>query len=208
MRCSAVRRSRPMKSEDNKIRVLPVPAVVLVSAWFLFIVCAFSDAGTDLLAVLVLVYEGSFWGIVWLIRMIVSFVRQRRGSIPRQPLFKALLYWGFEPCALLLSAVFAFTDVLSDMRFHLSHHALDSYAAEVVAGRALPHGRRTPMRWVGLFGVRETELLPDGVVRIITSPDAFDDTGFARSPVSPPPRVGKDSYRPITDSWYYWHRSW
>ena len=197
-----------MKSEDNKTSLLPIPVVVLVSAWFVFIVCAFSDAASGLLPFVVLVYGGSLWGVVWLIRLVVSFVRQRRGSIPREPLIKALLHWSFEPCALLLSAALAFTDVLCDMRFHLSHRALDSYAAEVVAGRAQPHGVGTPPRWVGLYGVRETELLPDGVVRIITCPDGFDDAGFTRSPVSPPPVVGADSYTRITGSWYYWHRSW
>ena len=176
-----------MKSANDKTRILPIPVVVLVSAWFAFIVCAFSDAGSDLRSVIALLSGGLLWGIVWLIRIIVSFVRQRRRSIPRQPFRSALLYWGFEPAALLLSAVLASAGVLHHLRFHLSHRALDSYAAEVVAGRMQPHGFDTPKRWIGLFRVRETELLSDGVVRIITAPSGFDDAGFTLSPVSPPP---------------------
>src|SRR4030095_1302464 len=110
--------------------------------------------------------------------------------------------------ALLLSAALIFSGFLCSVRFRLSRPALDAYVAEVVAGRVQPHGYGTPRHWVGLFRVAETESLPDGVVRIITASDFLDDAGFTFSPVSPPPRVGEDSYTHITGAWYHWHRSW
>jgi hypothetical protein len=192
----------------EQMRFFPIPVVVLVCAWFVFVVCAFSDAGSSLPSFVVLVYCGLLWGVVWLIRFVVFLARQRRGSIPVQPFRRALLYWSFEPAALCLTAVLVYTGILYHLRFRLSRPALESYAAEIVAGRKQPHGFATPRRWVGLYRVRETELLPDGVVRIITAPSGFDDAGFTSSPVSSPPVVGEDSYTHITGSWYHWHRSW
>jgi hypothetical protein len=192
----------------NNARVFPFSAVILASAWFVFVACAFSDAGIEFQSVLVLVYGSLLWGVLWFIRLIVAVVRHRQGLIPRKPFHRALLYWGFEPTALLLSAGLAFSGVLCTFRFYLGRPSLDAYVAEVATGRAQPHGFGTPERWVGLFRIRETELLTNGVVRIITSPDGFDDAGFTFAPASPPPVVGEDSYTHITGSWWHWHRSW
>ena len=197
-----------MKSKNEPPRLLPIPVVVLISGWFVFVVICFSDAGSDLLALLTLVYGGLLWGFIWLVRLAVSRVRQQRGSIPRQTTRRALLYWGFEPAALLLCGVLALTGVLCDVRFRLSRSSLDAYVADVVAGRVQPHGTSASPHWVGLFRIAETELQPDGVVRIITASDFLDDAGFTYSPVSPPPRLGEDYYTHITGSWYHWRRSW
>jgi hypothetical protein len=189
-------------------RLVPIAVVVLLSAWFVFVVVCFSDAGIDLGPLLVLVYGSLLWGFIWLVRLIVSLVRQRRGSIPRQRLRRALGYWGIEPVALLLCGLLAYTGELYHVRFWLSRTSLDAYVADVVTGRVQPHGHGTPKRWVGLFHIVETELQPGGVVRIITTSAFLDDAGFTYSPVSPPPSSGEDSYHHITDSWYHWYRSW
>jgi hypothetical protein len=148
------------------------------------------------------------WGVVWLIRLMVAFVRQRQGCTPRQPFGRELLYWGFEPAVLLLFAGLAFSGVFCTFRFRLCRPSLDAYVAKVANGRAQAHGFGTTERWVGLFRIRETELLSHGVVRIITSEDGFDDAGFTFAPAFPPPVVGEDSYTHITGSWWHWDRSW
>jgi hypothetical protein len=155
-----------------------------------------------------LVYGSLLWGVIWLLRLVVTVVRQQRGSVPRQTLRHALVHWGVEPVVLLLCGVLAFTGILGHIRFRLCRPSLDAYVAEVVSGRVQPHGYDSPKRWVGLFHVAETELQPHGVVRIITASVFLDDAGFTYSPVSPPPRIGEDSYEHITGYWYRWHRSW
>ena len=197
-----------MKSPSDPGRWVPIPVVVLVSLWLLFVVVFFSDAGSDIFAFLVLFYGSVLWGGIWLVRLIVSLVRQRKGSIPRQTPQRALIYWGFEPAALLVCGVLAVTGVLYQVRFRLCRSALEAYAADVVAGRITPQEHGAPKRWVGLFRVAETELLPGDIVRLITAADFMDDAGFVCSPGVPPPRIGEDTYRRITGSWYHWHRSW
>lgn len=191
-----------------KSQRLPRPVVILAILWFVFIVCASSDAAIEFRCVLVLFYGGLLWGIVWLVRFIVFLVRQRRGSIPRPPFRRALFYWGFEPVFLVLSLLIPVSGLFCLIRFSLCRPALDSYVAEVVAGRVQAQKYGDSKRWVGLFRVRETELLPDGVVRIITASAFQDDAGFTYSPVSPPPIIGEDVYNHMTGAWYHWHRSW
>ena len=197
-----------MKSPGESWRLVPIPIVVLASLWLLFVVVFFSDAGSDFLPILVLFYGSLLWGGIWLIRLIVWLVRQRNVSFSRQTRERAFAYWGIEPATLLLCGVLAVTGVLYHVRFRLCRSSLDVYAAEVVAGRILSQDRNAPKRWVGLFRVSETELLPGETVRVITASDFMDDAGFVSSPGSPPPRVGEDTYRHITGPWYHWHRSW
>lgn len=200
--------SHPTATRQNRLRLFPIPVVILISAWFVFVLGCFSDAGSDILSYLVLVYGSLLWGFIWLVRLIVSIVRQRRGSVPRQTLRHAVLYWGFEPVTLLLCGVLALSGVLYHVRFRLCRPSLDAYVADVIAGRVQPHSYGTTKHWVGLFRIAETELQPDGVVRIITAATFLDDAGFTFSPVSPPPRIGEDTYHHITGSWYHWNRSW
>jgi hypothetical protein len=197
-----------VRPKNELPRLVPIPVVVLLSAWFVFVVVCFSDAGADFGPVVALVYGGMLWGVIWLVRLIVTIVRQQRGAIPRPTLRYALVHWGVEPVVLLFCGVLALTGGLYHVRFRLCRPSLDAYVADVVAGRVQPHGYDSPSRWVGLFHVAETELQTNGVVRIITTSTFLDDAGFAYSPVSPPPRIGEDSYDHITDSWYRWHRSW
>jgi hypothetical protein len=207
-RDSAVPADIPLKEMSKPPGLAPLPIAILLTAWFLFVVIFFSDVDSNLDALVVLVYGSLLWLFVWLIRLIVSLVRQRRGTIARQGLRHALRYWGVEPAALLLCGVLAITGVLFYPRFWLCRASLDAYVADVVAGRVQPHDNETPRHWVGLFRVSEVELQPGGVVRMITTPVLLDDAGLTYSPVSAPPRIGEDSYRHITGAWYRWHRSW
>jgi hypothetical protein len=197
-----------MKAKNETPRLIPIFVAILLAAWFLFIVIFFSDVDSNLDALVVLVCGSLLWLFVWLIRLVVSLVRQRRGTVARQGLRHALRYWGVEPVALLLCGVLAISGVLFYPRFWLCRASLDAYVADVVAGRVQPRDNKTPRHWVGLFRVSEIELQPSGVVRMITTPVFLDDAGLTYSPVSAPPRIGEDSYRHITGAWYRWHRSW
>ena len=184
------------------------PVVVLLAVWCVFIFVAFCDAGSELLVVLPIFYGGLLWGIVWVVRLIRFLMKQRSGLAPEMPRGRALFYWGIEPATFVFTVALGLSGIFWQIRFRLSASAFDAYAAEVIAGRVALQRRDSDKRWVGLFRVKETELLEDGVVRLITAADGFDDAGFARSPNSPPPIVGEDSYTHIVGPWYRWHRSW
>ena len=67
-----------------------------------------------------------------------------------------------------------------------------------------------PRNRVGLFWLREAEVLPQGVVRIITTDCMFDDCGLVYSPAGVPPRIGEDMYEALAlgGPWYHWWRGW
>jgi hypothetical protein len=109
---------------------------------------------------------------------------------------------------MLVCGILVFSGVLCSIRFLLCRPFLDAYVAQIASGQLQPHGYGTPKHWVGLFRVAESELQPGGVVRMITASDFLDDAGFTYSPISPPPRIGEDSYTHIIGPWYHWHRSW
>ena len=199
--------TRVMQANEEP-RLVPIPVIVLLGGWFAFVLVCFSDAGVDIIPALVLVYGSLLWIVIWLVRLIVSVIRQQRGDVPRQVFRRALYRWSIEPVALLVCAALALTGGLYHIRFRLCRPSLDAYVADVVAGRVQPHGYNSPKHWVGLFQVAETELQANGVVRIITASAFLDDAGFTYSPVSPPPYISEDSYDHITDFWYHWHRSW
>ena len=94
------------------------------------------------------------------------------------------------------------------IRLKLSEPALTQYVRDVRAGRISARETTDIPRWVGLFQVKETELLDGGIVRVITAEDFLDDAGFVYSPNRVPPIRGEDSYRHIYGAWWYWHRSW
>ena len=140
------------------------------------------------------------WGLAWLIRLLVHAWRARRGIAPEH---RGFAYWAIEPLTFVLAILIAVSGVPSYLRFVASRSALARYVE-----RARDSDREK--HWVGLYAVRETEVLSDGVVRFITSENGFDDAGFAFAPRSSPPVIGEDSYTkvPFSDGWYHWHRSW
>ena len=95
-----------------------------------------------------------------------------------------------------------FSGTLLDLRFLVSKPFLDRYVSRVIAGAPVRKGER-----VGLFIARETEVLPGGVVRIITTECALDDCGLVFSR-GRPPNLGEDSYDPLGENWWSWWRSW
>jgi hypothetical protein len=174
--------------------------------WFIACAVAFSNAGSNTLIFIMTIYIAIAWGIIWLIRLGVSFWKQRQGKGEKH----SLLYWVFEPSAVVLTLALAFLDVFSFVRFALSEQSLSSYAENVRAGKvAHVFEFQHPARQIGLFTVTRTELLPDGTVRLITSSHGVTDrAGFAHSVSSPPPNQGEDSYKHLHQQWWYWYESW
>ncbi len=84
---------------------------------------------------------------------------------------------------------------------------MTTYVQDVRAGRRSPQKPGDPARRVGLFKVRETELLKSETVRLITAEDFVDHAGFVYSPQKPPV-LGEDSYSHLYGSWWHWQRSW
>ncbi len=176
-------------------------------AWFLFCVVAFSDAGFNMLLILVALPVTVIWGLVWLIRLIMSLKRQRRGVAEVK---RNIFYWLIEPVLVILPLVLALAGVFSSVRFALSEHALSVYAEQVRAGKVdLAFEFNHPKRQVGLYSVTFTDILPDGTVRILTSSHGLlDRAGFANSSHIPPLMQGEDSYKHIHQQWWYWYESW
>jgi len=170
-------------------------------SWALYLIVFASDAGLPLVPLLV-----TAWGAVgllgiWLGRSLLRLflLRRRRESTTSA---RALL---LEPLAIVALAGAVFTGIAFEGRFLLSRHALDRYVREVKpSGRK---GSRASAR-VGLFYIRETERLPGGTVRFITSVCMFDDCGLAYSPSGEPPRIGEDIYHHLSGPWWHWWRSW
>lgn len=187
-------------------RTLPVFGVIIACIWLAYVGIAFSNVGTNLTAFLIAFCGGIIWIVVWLIRMIVWWLCRKKRIA--QPLRQPVLYWSFEPTILILSAALVFSGLLSSVRFHLSKSALQIYAEAVRSGRISPNGQGEQGRHVGLYTATETELVTNGVVRLITSENGFNDAGFVYSPSNTPPVLGEDYYVQAADSWWYWYRNW
>jgi len=166
--------------------------MALLVIWMLASIWLGSDSGISVPGLLVIVGGAALLLLVWLIVLVVT--RKRKTPVK--------LLW-LEPvvAAIVLAAIYS--GALFHLRFLASRRSLDRYVAQTLAvGKA--HQKRTN---VGLFVVRETEVLPNGVVRIITAPCMFDDCGIAFSRTKPPV-VGEDRYDHLAGNWWRWWRSW
>jgi hypothetical protein len=159
---------------------------VLASIWF------GSDSGITVPGLFIVVGGAALLLLVWLVLLVVAWKRKER--------LKAA--W-LEPAvtAVVLAAIYA--GGFFHLRFLASRHALDRYVAQTIASR---ESHRKPTN-VGLLMARETEVLPNGVVRIVTTPCMFDDCGIVFSR-TPPPVVGEDRYVSLPGNWWHWSRSW
>jgi hypothetical protein len=166
--------------------------MALLVIWTLASIWLGSDSGISVPGLLVIVGGAALLLLVWLIVLVVT--RKRKTPVK--------LLW-LEPvvAAIVLAAIYS--GALFHLRFLASRRSLDRYVAQTLAvGEA--HQKRTN---VGLFVVRETDVLPNGVVRIITAPCMFDDCGIAFSRTKPPV-VGEDRYDHLAGNWWRWWRSW
>lgn len=159
---------------------------VVASIWF------GSDSGISVPGLLVIAGGAGSLLLAWLVLLIVTWRRKER--------LKAA-WAGPVVVALVLAAIYS--GALFHVRFIASRRFLDRYVAETLAGGG-SHHKRTH---VGLFVARETEVMPNDVVRIITTPCMFDDCGIAFSRM-PPSVIGEDRYAPLSGNWWRWWRSW
>ena len=167
-------------------------------AWIAYVLGRGSDAGLSVFVLIMLVWGGAALLLFWLIRLAVHFIA--RGKEPRSSYF---IRWLIEPLVLGASFIAVWSGVAFQTRFFFSKPALQQFASAPHVVNPSPSGP-----WVGLFHIREAEVLPQGVVRIITTDCMFDDCGLVYAPEGAPPVVGEDSYTPLGGGWWQWLRSW
>jgi hypothetical protein len=196
-----------MQSSKEQRWHLPIMGSIVSCSCLVFVIIACSDAGISFPAEMIAFFGGLLWSAVWFIRFIYWRAGIRSGSECVMPFRRASFYWGIEPATLVLAVFLVGSGLLSSVRFRLSESAFQTYIEDVRAGRVAASGRLSPSHRIGLYTITETELLPNGIVRFITSLDGIDDAGFAYSSTSEPLRIGEDSYKHITGPWWHWHRS-
>ncbi len=187
---------------------LPIAGMVVSALWFIVVALAASDAGVAGIVWFFLFSPAILWGVAWLIRFVVWVHRSRSGHRPPMGAARAWLYWGIEPAVFLLALALLFSGMFQQARFFLGSSALQAYVQEVQAGKLPPQTFDDPARSAGLYTITETELLPGGGVRFITSSDGFADAaGFAYAPAGEPPTLSaKDDYTHISGPWWFWLR--
>lgn len=158
-----------------------------VAIWFAVSLWLGSNSGMGLPGLLLSVYGGGALLIAWAAAFALAYGFHRSFRRP----------W-LEPVAIVAMWAGTYFGVFFEVRFLLSRPSLDRYASARIAR----NGQR-----VGLFLARETEVLPDGVVRIITTDCGLDDCGLVFSR-GIPPRIGEDQYERLSGNWWRWWRSW
>ncbi len=173
----------------------------LEAVWMAYALLFGSDAGLTVPVLLVLWYGGLALGLLWAVRFIMRLLLRKR--VPSPTRMRRLALEGVLVAACFAAVQFG---VAFRLRFLLSRPALTRYAT--AARSSSEHGHGGTGTRVGLFWIRESETLPGGVVRLITTDCMFDDCGVAYSPSGKPPIVGEAIYTPIGGSWWHWWRSW
>jgi hypothetical protein len=109
------------------------------------------------------------------------------------------------PLLLLAGLAFVPSGAAFWVRFMMSRSSLNGYVH--TAAPTISTGSFVPGVRVGLFRLRDAEVLPQGVVRMITTECGVVDTcGLVYSPTGAPPRVGEDVYDSLGGPWYHWYR--
>ena len=168
---------------------------VLIACLMLWLVATLyfgSDSGISVTGLFVIVGGAAAPLLIWVIVLGLALKRKQREQET----------W-FAPAVILLVLGAVFSGALFHLRFLASRPALERYAAQTLArGRSHQNAAR-----IGLFIARETEVLPNGVVRIITASCMLDECGvvFSRNE---PPVVDEDFYEPLARGWWKWTRSW
>lgn len=160
--------------------------------WIVSAVFFGSDSGISVPGLFVIGGGAAAPLLIWVVALGLALKRKQREQRT----------W-FAPVAILLVLAAVFSGTLFRLRFLASLPALERYAAQTLArGRSHQKAAR-----IGLFVARETEVLPNGVVRIITTSCMFDECGvvFSRNE---PAVVGEDFYESLAGDWWQWTRSW
>jgi hypothetical protein len=190
----------------NLLQRLQFAGVLPAFVWLLCLLVASSDAGQGMLVWMIYFFGGVALAVFWVIRLFLFFIV--RGRAPAVELSKHALRlrWSIEPVLLLLGVLFMHSSVLFSLRFQMSRPALERFVQQVQSS-SIPASRQA--RSVGLFHIRETELVQSNIVRLITPRSGMTDhAGLVYSPTSAPPRIGEDVHTHISGPWWHWFRSW
>ncbi|MCI0441179.1 MAG: hypothetical protein L0177_18915 [Chloroflexi bacterium] len=182
-------------------RVLAVLTLMAGCVWAAYVLLLGSDAGITVPVLLVLVWGGAAILVLWAVRSVVHLLVTRRDPASRR--VRRLVA---EPVALALCFAFVWSGASFWVRFQFSRPSLSRYVQST--SPAIASGVFTPGIRVGLFWLREAEVLPNGVVRMITTDCMFDHCGLVYSPRGAPPVIGEDTYDALGGPWYHWWRSW
>jgi hypothetical protein len=176
-------------------------AIPAEAAWVLYVIALGTDAGLPLYVVL-----ACSWGVLgllvfWAVRLALYLVATREARETRR-----WRPWALEPSVLVACTMLVWSGVGFRARFLVSRGALARYVqSPLVVAPSFPP---TTGPQIGLFRVRESEVLPDGVVRMITTDCMFDHCGLVYSPQKEPPVIGEDIYTALGSGWWQWWRSW
>lgn len=166
--------------------------IACLLAWVLVSIWLGSNSGISVPGLIVIVGGAVLVLSAFLVTFFVARARKQR-------LQRAWL----EPLVMIVALLTIYSGALFHLRLLASKPYLDRYAAQMIAS-GNSHRKRTQ---VGLFVARETEVLPNGVVRIITTPCMFDECGVTFSRTKPP-IIGEDRYEHVAGNWWQWWRSW
>jgi len=182
---------------ERVVSVITVAAFVL---WAAYLVVVGSDAGVPFFpALIVLGCGGAAVLLLWVLRMILHLVSTRHARERRR--VRRLVA---EPMVLLVCLAFVLSGAAFWVRFMLSRSSLNHYVAAFSNGT---RGSSGPAVRVGLFWLRDTEVLPQGAVRMITTECGVVDTcGVVYSPTGRPPVIGEDVYESLGGPWYHCYR--
>jgi hypothetical protein len=179
-----------------------IAALTCELAWALTLLLMGSDAGLTLWALLLLMWGGPAVAIVAIIRLAVGLARPHAAFRGR-----SVRVFAAEVAVLALLACSVWSGLAFRARFVMSLPWLKAYVATVTTSHSSGAGVVVP-RIVGLFRVREVEVLPEGAVRLITTECMLDHCGIVYSPARRPPVVGEDAYARLPFGWWQWWRSW
>jgi hypothetical protein len=151
-------------------------------------------------ALIGLVGGGAAVLVLWALRVGLHLAITRRA--PERRRVRRLVA---QPLGLLICVAFVSSGAAFWVRFMLSRSLLKDYvqtASPTVTASSLPPGVQ-----VGLFRLRTAEVLPQGVVRMITTEcGVIDSCGLVYSPAGKPAVVGEDVYDSLGGPWYHWYR--
>ena len=182
----------------------PVVAGVTLTAgviWLVYLLLFGSDAGLPFFPVVIaLVVGGAAVLVLWALRVVLHLAITRRAPERRR-----VRWLVAQPLVLLVCIAFVSSGAAFRVRFILSQSSLSNYVQ--TASPATTSGSSASGVRVGLFRLREAEVLPQGVVRMITTEcGVIDACGLVYSPAGTPPVVGEDVYDSLGGPWYHWYR--
>jgi hypothetical protein len=186
----------------------PKLSLLLSLGWTIFILIAFSNAATDLLVIMAVLFVVMSWGAALLIRILLTIASKLSPKIKERIGRTISWSWAIETATILLSLGLISWQIPFILRLKLSEPALTAYVRSVAKDKLTDRSTNYPSRRVGLFQVKETERLDGGTVRMITTDDLLGDAGFVYLPNRQPPIQGGDIYRHLYGNWWHWHRSW